>query len=250
MAQSAPKRCTPVERNPMGVRGSRLARVNIVLVRHGQPEWSPGGLVSNNPHLTELGHAQSERLVDRRWGHIDHLWVSPMLRARQTVAPLERATGLRAEVVDWMAEIAPADEWEGSPYDEILEELRDSNLRPVEELWEGMPGAESFRDFHARVTTGLRSSLASLGVAADAEYPGLWTEPDDETVVLVAHGGTNAVVLGHLIGVTPTPWEWDRFDFAHTSAATLTTRPIANRSAFGLMGFGDVTHLDPDMVTR
>ena len=235
--------CERSERHYLGI-------VKIVLVRHGQPDWSPGGLVSNNPSLTPLGHAQSERLVDRKWGHIDHLWVSPMLRARETVAPLERSLGRRAEVLEWMAEIGPADDWEGSPYDEVIEELRDSNLRPVAELWNGMPGAESFRDFHTRVVAGLQASLGNFGVETDDDHPGLWSEPDDTTLVMVAHGGTNAVVLGHLLGFEPTPWEWDRCDFAHTSVATLTSRPIAHRSAFGLMEFGDVTHLDPDMVTR
>jgi probable phosphoglycerate mutase len=113
-----------------------------------------------------------------------------------------------------------------------------------------MPGAESFRDFHVRVTTGLEGALAEVGITKVDDDSGLWTDGPDITVVLVAHGGTNAVVIGHLLGVDPTPWEWDRFDSAHTSVATLTTRPIAHAAAFGMMGFGDVTHLDPDMVTR
>lgn len=224
--------------------------MRIVLVRHGQPDWSPGGRVSNDPVLTELGHAQAARLADRRWGHVDHLWVSPFSRALQTVAPIEAHLGIEAEVHHWMAEIGPAAEWEGSPIDELEEMFANVNRRSVEELWDGMPGGERFRDFHERVTGGLEGALAGVGVTKLDDERHLWSEGPDETVVLVAHGGTNAVVIGHLLGIDPTPWEWDRFDSAHTSVATLTTRPIAHASAFGMMGFGDVTHLDPDMVTR
>jgi broad specificity phosphatase PhoE len=225
--------------------------MRVIVVRHGQPDWSPGGLVSNDPVLTELGHAQAERLVDRRWGKVDHLWVSPFARARQTVAPLEHLLGMEAEVHDWMAEIGPDAAWEGSPIDELEEMFANITRRTISELWEGMPGdgAETFRDFHIRVTEGLQASFAGLGIER-LDDSQLWSEGPDETVVLVAHGGTNAVVIGHLLGIEPTPWEWDRFDSAHTSVATMTARPIAHASAFGMMGFGDVTHLDPDMVTR
>lgn len=224
--------------------------MKIMLVRHGEPDWSPGGRVSNDPNLTALGRSQAERLIDRMWGQVDGVWVSPYARARETVAPLEHSFGMSAQVNEWMAEIGPAETWEGSPYDEVAGELKEANMRSVEELWNGMAGAESFRDFHLRVTDGLRGALAAFGVQPSAEHPGLWGGDADVTLVLVAHGGTNAVVTGHLLGVEPTPWEWDRFDSAHTSVVTLVTRPVAKRSAFGLIGFGDVTHLDTDMITR
>jgi broad specificity phosphatase PhoE len=207
-------------------------------------------LVSNDPILTELGLAQAARLCDRRWGRVDELWVSPMRRARQTAEPLARLLGIEPIVHDWMAEIRPADEWDGSPIDELEHVFDNMNLRPVDELWDGMPGQESFRDFHRRVTLSLESEVAAAGLGALDGETGLWTADCDRTVVFVAHGGTNAVAIGYLLGAEPKPWEWDRFDSAHTSVATLTTRPIAHGTAFGMIGFGDVTHLDPDMVTR
>ncbi|MDH4119165.1 MAG: histidine phosphatase family protein [Acidimicrobiia bacterium] len=222
--------------------------MRIILVRHGQPDWSPGGLVSNDPHLTDLGHAQVERLADRRWGHVDHIWVSPYNRSQETAMPVAKRLGLVIETLDWMAEIGPAPDWEGSPVEELEQILSSFNHGAIDDLWEGMPGGESFRHFHVRVTRGLQAALERLGVSQLGD--GLWSEPPDVTVMLVAHGGTNAVAVGHLLDVDPTPWEWDRFDSAHTSVATLTTRRIAHGSAFGMVGFGDVTHLDADMVTR
>ena len=61
---------------------------------------------------------------------------------------------------------------------------------------------------------------------------------------------TNAVALGHLLGVAPTPWEWDRFESAHTSIAALRTKKVAHAVAFGMTAFGDTRHLPPDQTTR
>jgi probable phosphoglycerate mutase len=223
--------------------------VELILVRHAQPDWSPGRRVSNDPTLTPLGSTQAGLLTTRGWGRVDAVWVSPMRRALDTVRPLAAHLGMEPVVHPWLAEIQPASEWEGSPLDELEEVFRTANLRTVEELWEGMPGAESFRDFHRRVSTGMDATLAGLGLSR-LDGPHLWQGDADVRVVVVAHGGTNAVVLGHLLGVETTPWEWDRFDSAHTAVATVTTRPIAHGTAFGMTGFGDTHHLPPEMVTR
>ena len=70
------------------------------------------------------------------------------------------------------------------------------------------------------------------------------------SLVIVAHGGTNAVLLGVLLGLEAVPWEWDRFLWQHTSVAVVTTHRVADGRAFGLRSFGDVSHLPADMVTR
>ena len=35
--------------------------MEIVLIRHGQPEWMPGDVYTKNPGLTSLGKLQSEK---------------------------------------------------------------------------------------------------------------------------------------------------------------------------------------------
>jgi probable phosphoglycerate mutase len=115
-----------------------------------------------------------------------------------------------------------------------------------------MPGGEDFRDFHQRVVSGLEATLADKGLQEAGTDPRLWSiDRDDEyRIVLVAHGGTNAVVLGHLLGMAPTPWEWDRFELPHTGVARIVTLPIAHAHAFSLRVFGDITHLEAEMVTK
>jgi probable phosphoglycerate mutase len=175
-----------------------------------------------------------------------------MHRALETAAPIAETTGLAPVVHAWAHEIRNPDQWEGSPIDEIKNAWIDANLRPISDLWDGMPGGETFRDFHQRVVTGLEAAMAQLGITRlDDGHPHLWNVPDDDRrVVLVAHGGTNAVVIGHLLGAEPTPWEWDRFESPHTGVARLSTLSIAHGRAFSLRVFGDVSHLDPEMVTK
>ena len=222
--------------------------MELILVRHGQPAWQTDGVVTNDPHLTPLGMRQADALTHRQWADVDELWVSPMHRAMETAAPLAAALGLEPVVHEWMREIGNPPEWEGSPVEEVDHFFATGRLRPLEELWQGMPGGESFRTFHQRVAGGLETTIG-LERLSD-QHPHVWARPPSRRIVMVAHGGTNAVVLGHLLGVEPTPWEWDRFDSAHTSVATIDTKPIAHGVAFGLLGFGDVEHLAGDDVTR
>jgi broad specificity phosphatase PhoE len=228
--------------------------MELILVRHGLPDWAPDSFARNDPHLSELGNLQASRVaaVADRWGPIDEVWMSPMHRARETAAPIGESTGLAPIVHPWAHEIRNPDQWEGSPIEEIKNAWIDANLRPISDLWDGLPGGETFRDFHQRVVQGLVGALAELGITRlDDGHPHLWKVPDDDQrVVLVAHGGTNAVVIGHLLGAEPTPWEWDRFESPHTGVARLSTLAIAHGRAFSLRVFGDVSHLEPEMVTK
>lgn len=227
--------------------------MQLRLIRHAEPAYVVDGRMYNNPELTPRGHEQAKRLAERDWGHVDQLWVSPMVRAQQTAAPLVERLALTPVTHDWMHEIAQPGDWDGSPVDNLEAMYEQLNLRALEDLWHGLPGGESVRDFHRRVTSGLTAALADNGAApvlTEDGHPDLWSEPDDVSIVFVAHGGTNAVVLTHLLGVAPTPWEWDRFESAHTSVAALRTKKVAHAVAFGMTAFGDTAHLPPDQVTR
>jgi broad specificity phosphatase PhoE len=66
---------------------------------------------------------------------------------------------------------------------------------------------------------------------------------------MVAHAGTNSLVLGALLGLEPEPWEWERFASDHASVTLLRTTAIAGGHIFGLQRFSDVEHLPDDLVT-
>lgn len=219
-------------------------------MRHGQPGWDRDGRAVADPDLTDLGRAQADHvarlLADTR---IDELLVSPLRRAQQTAAPLVEATGLTPTTLDWLAEISAPD-WDGTPTEEVERIFRENRDRSVDELWDGLPGGESFRDFHVRITTGLEGLLRDRGAATARATPPQWHLPTDERrVVIVAHAGTNATAIGHLLGVAPVPWEWERFALRHASISTLVPLPICGAHAYRLEGLSDVGHLPATLHT-
>ncbi len=231
----------------------RLGAMELYLVRPGQPDWYPERITRNDPNLTDLGHEQASR-VGHRFGNVPdvaELWVSPMARSQETSVPVATELGLKSETYDWLKEIQNPPTWEGEPAEVIEKAYADANIRAMDEMWAGLPDGESFRDFHQRVVTGLIDTMDNHGVHPAS--PGdrhLWNVDDPEKrVVIVAHAGTNAVILGHLLGLEPVPWEWDRFRQPHTGVSRLTTFQVSTGWAFSLRQLGDVTHLHPGMVT-
>lgn len=227
--------------------------MDLYLVRHGQPDLAPDHIVSSDPVLTDLGREQATR-VGHRFSSlegVDELWASPMNRAFETSDPVAEALGLEREVYDWLKEIQNPPEWEGEPLEQIEKAFEEANFREMEHMWDGLKGGESFRDFHDRVVTGLSKTMDAHGVhPLDPEGRHLWNVDDpNKRVVIVAHAGTNAVILGHLLGLDPVPWEWDRFRQPHTGVSRLTTFRVSTGWAFSLRQLGDVTHLHPGMVT-
>lgn len=224
--------------------------MELLFVRHAQPGWDNDGTSVDNPELTALGHRQAELLAERFDGApIDEILVSPLVRAQQTAAPVAEVLGLAPTTLDWLAEIrAPA--WEGTPTEEVERIFRENRERSVDELWDGLPGGESFRDFHRRVCTGMAGMLADRGAVPTSESPPMWNlDRLERRILIVAHAGTNAAALGYLLGIQPVPWEWERFVSFHASVSTLQPLAISGAHSFSLFRFADVSHLPVDHQT-
>lgn len=216
-------------------------------MRHGEPEWARNGLTVDDPRLTDRGRRQADLLADRLVDeHFDGLLVSPLRRAAETMAPIAARLGMEASVLDWLAEIRNP-RWEGTPAENVERIFADSRGRPASEHWDGLPGGESFRDFHQRVTSGLDSLLADHDSARLPGDPPLWDLGRvDQRVLVVAHGGTNAVSVGHLLGIPPVPWEWERFINFHTGVSTVTPIEISTAHSYSLLRLSDLSHLADD----
>ncbi|MFI7059436.1 histidine phosphatase family protein [Kribbella sp. NPDC050124] len=99
-------------------------RTTIVLARHGRTEWHHGNRYTGSTDLPidEVGVRQAQQLKDWAADYApDVLWCSPMLRARQTIAPtaellnLEPTLDARLREVDFgsaegkmLSELPPA----------------------------------------------------------------------------------------------------------------------------------------------
>jgi broad specificity phosphatase PhoE len=216
--------------------------MEIVLVRHGQPDWEPDGRARDEPELTALGRAQAEAtaraLAAERF---DALYVSPLRRARATAEPIEKALGLPARVEGWLAELR-LPSLEGTPLEEVQRFFARMRMRDLPEWWNGPEGGESFRHFHERVTTGIEEVLGSHGARRLSRS--LWSVPEGERrLLVVAHGGSIAVSLAHLLGIDPEPFEADRFQLGWTGISRLRTLPTAGAQVWSLQSFNARAHL-------
>jgi probable phosphoglycerate mutase len=225
--------------------------MEIVLIRHGEPEWVRNGLTVVDPPLTDLGRRQAELLAGALGGEqFDEVLVSPLVRARQTAQPLLEALG-RHEVVDpWLEEIRDP-VWHGTPAEKAAEAYAELRGRKAEDRWHGLSGGESMRDFVARIRAGATAFLADRGVVrSEAELPVWQIREPGARIALVAHAGTNSVTVGHLLGLDPVPWEWDRFVLGHTSISRLEAMELDDGFTFCLSKLSDVEHLGPEQRTR
>jgi len=228
-----------------------LSAVEIVLVRHGQPEWVRDGLNVGNPPLTALGHRQAAKMADALADEdFDEVLVSPLLRARQTAEPLFGRLGRDEAVAEWLEEIRDPI-WHGTPAEKAQEAYDEMRSRPVEERWHGLDGGESVRAFTDRIRAGAREFLRRRGVERlDGDLPVFRVAEPGRRIALVAHAGTNSVTVSYLLGLQPTPWEWERFVIGHTSISRLTAFPVGDAHTFGLTRLSDLEHLDGDERTR
>ncbi|WP_433563940.1 histidine phosphatase family protein [Nocardia sp. CA-151230] len=158
--------------------------MQLILVRHAQPQRVLAESGHADPDLTAIGLEQAGRVPEALAHHrIARVVSSPQLRARETARPTAEKLGLDIDVLDGLAE-----------YDRDL-----PIYVPIEDA------QQEFRETYARIKAGhlpeqidgdafvgrVRDSIASI-VAA--------TEHTD-TVVVFAHGGVINVLLQEVLGL-------------------------------------------------
>jgi probable phosphoglycerate mutase len=153
----------------------------IVLVRHGETEWSRAGkhTGSTDVPLTEAGRRQAEAvgaaLRNRRFAAV---WTSPLARAAETcrLAGFGDVAVPKEGLVEW-----DYGAYEGRTTAEIRRE------RPGWTLWrEGVPGGETSDEVGARADRALAEAASAGG-----------------DVLLFAHGHVLRVLAVRWLGLEP-----------------------------------------------
>ena len=225
--------------------------MEIVLVRHAEPQWIKDGVNYDNPVLTERGFRQAQLLAKSLQGqNFAEFHVSPLVRAQQTSEPISEVVRTARETSVWLEEIR-SEIWHGTPAEKAEAAFRKVRTLPSQERWIGLEGGETVRDFVSRIHAGAEHFLAEHGISRkDSDLP-VWdiAEPG-ASLLLVAHAGTNSVIISHLLGLSTVPWEWDRFVLGHTSVTRIEAMKLGDGYTFCLTRLSDVEHLPAEMRTR
>lgn len=227
--------------------------MEIVIIRHAQPEWVRNGLNVVNPPLTELGHEQARALAESLRGeHFDEVLVSPLTRAVQTAEPVLRVLGHDLVVADWLEEIRDP-MWHGTPEERAQEAWKAEKQKKSHERWSGLEGGETVVDFVERINLGTLLFLQQHGLhRSDSSLP-VWHESDsyvdEKRIALICHAGTGSVAICHMLGLQPTPWEWERFVIGHATVNVVSTLRLGDGITFGLSLLSGNDHLADGLRT-
>lgn len=174
--------------------------MELLIVRHAESMGNATGEYSSSQadSLSPRGERQAEALIEslRSWS-FDQILVSPLRRARQTIAPYLAATGQQGEIWPEIAEACWHDERE-----------------PVEESWESQPASLSdeiahlfrFRDNQAVQPVNPESfgaGLCRVHVALEKiQHPGV-SQPN-QRLLMVTHGHFIRETLNLMLGTRKT----------------------------------------------
>lgn len=204
--------------------------VKLLLVRHGRTRSNTDGALDTalpGAPLDEVGQAQAHELVKTLGGQgllgqIGSLWVSPVLRARQTVAPLEQATGHQAQVRDGLREVLAGDLEMACDHDSVRCYTDTTRAWMVGRTYCRLPGSSENGE----------QTLARF----DAVVREIWQRTQDSdprgTALLVAHGTILRLWTSHRAPAA-----------SGATAAWIAEHPMANTAVTGVQG-------DPDSGWR
>ena len=159
----------------------------ILLVRHGQTPTTgkvlPGRAAGL--HLAETGRAQAEAVAQRiaALKKVDAVYASPLERARETAAPIARATGHRVRTHKGLLECDFGD-WTGAELSALMKKPEWSTVQRAPSTFR-FPNGESFTEMQVRIVSALD--------AIRAEHPG-------GTVVCVSHADPIKAAVAHALG--------------------------------------------------
>ena len=227
--------------------------MEIVIIRHAQPEWVKNGFSVDNPPLTELGFQQAEALAEElRDEHFDEILVSPLVRTQQTAAPILKALDRELVIESWLEEIRNPI-WHGTPQERAEAAWKAEKSKASHERWTGIEGGEPVSEFVDRINLGVSLFLAERGISRSNKELPVWeineSFVESKKIALICHAGTGSVSLCHMLGFPATPWEWERLVIGHATINRISTLALADGITFGLTQLSGNHHLTPEMRT-
>lgn len=165
-----------------------IQRTRIYLVRHGQVEGFEEKRYNGqvNVLLTEVGKEQSKAIRENLYGvRVDAVYSSDLDRSQYCADLVAEAHGLSNSPDPALRELHIGD-WEGRTWAELQEAYPDDWRARLNDLVNyKVPGGESLQDAADRIRPCVQKALA---------------QHQGKTIVFVAHGGVNRIVLLDAMG--------------------------------------------------
>lgn len=165
----------------------------IYLARHGETEWNAIQRIQgfSNSSLNDLGHRQAKALAERlRRTEIKAIYSSDLSRAMETAAPIASLLNLTIQSMTELRERGYGD-WEGMTLGEVAEKFPEEwhKYHKLREIDAPIPGGEVWEDVYLRVVKAVEAVIAR--------------HPDnDDTVLIVGHGGSLRVAVLHALAAS------------------------------------------------
>ena len=199
--------------------GYDCAAMELLLIRHGLPlrvvnqDGTPA-----DPPLSEIGSDQARRVA--RWlgdSEVHRIYASPLVRARETAAPLAEGLGLEVEIEPGIAEF----DAESELYIPMEELKRTDYARWREFVSGGYAPELEFLAFHDVV-------VKSIECIIDAN--------SGRRVAVFCHGGVINCWAAHVLGMSPRLF----VDVTYTSVNRFMAASSGERS---LVSLNETAHL-------
>jgi probable phosphomutase (TIGR03848 family) len=130
----------------------------LFLIRHGENEYTRTGKLAGwteNVTLNEAGQKQAQGLVERlKDVRFKHIYSSPLVRARETAAPLAAARGLQVQVDDGLGEVRYGD-WTGKSLKRLARTKLWRVVQTLPSVMEFPGGGETMRGAQLRLVDAL-----------------------------------------------------------------------------------------------
>ena len=228
--------------------------MEIVLVRHGQPEWQSGEGFTLDPCLTELGLEQATLSASALRGQdYENLWVSDLKRAKETIVPFEETLGFSSpSVFPWLREMSDGKEKSlfGKSREEIDNFYIERNSRPFDEWLKNYHG-KYFAGYSFNILKNLERELLHFGVSvikSETEKIFSIKSPEKNNLLIVSHAGTMSVLLSFFLDIPLYPWSWRRFLPVHGAHTSLRSTQVENGYLFRMKKFNDTSFYDNERL--
>lgn len=230
--------------------------MRIIIARHGDPDYE-------HDSLTQKGDVEATYLADELSKlPVKRIYSSPLGRAKRTATFTAQRLGMELDVRSWLQEFPGQCAkpnmggkieycWDWLPQDWTAEPLFYDKDR-----WVDAPAFEgtNIREEWNKVREGMDALLAENGYVRDGlVYKA--EKPNNDTILIFCHLGVEAVMVGHMLGISPMVL-WHGFVPAPSSVTALVTEErIQGIASFRTTTYGSTFHLykngeDPSFAAR